>query len=180
MLIKIKSKKAGAFISFIIIILTIILVVFSGVFQSTIATKIYPSEHLFIDETILLKTNETNKTVDINCILYLTNIWEKNSGKINAAAYVIETNNNFAISENEIKIGIIKENSTTKIVLPVVLSNSSYKVKVLLFENEKLVIKGELLISAYPIYSWEDISHGRVKNQVWNVNNYDMYFEQIH
>ena len=127
------KKKAGALVGLIFTSIVVFSVILTGMFESTIAVKTYPDQHLFVDQTILLKTNETNETVDIICILYLTNIWEKESGELKGAAYVIETENNFAISETEIEIGLIKADSTTKIEIPIVLSNNSYKVKVLLY-----------------------------------------------
>ena len=161
-----KTKKAGAFAGILVTIFVLL-----SVFLPGEAEIVFPDEHLFVDETILLKTNETNDTVDITCILYLTNIWEKESGDLKAAAYVIESGNNFAISETEIKIGIVEAETTTKVDIPVVLSNNSYKVKVLLFEDEKLDIKGTLTISARPIYSWEDLKHGKVERQEWFVSS---------
>ena len=145
----------------------------------TIALPNYPDEHLFVDETVLLKTDETNDTVNVTCILFLTNIWEKNSEELKGIAYVIETENNFAISETEVEIGVVEADATTKIDIPVILSNNSYKVKVLLFENGKLVIKGKLTISAYPIYSWEEIKRGDVEHQEWYVKNSEIDFYQI-
>jgi len=174
-----KSKKAGAIIGIAIITLAFLGVIISGVFESSIAVKTFPNEHLFIDETIPLKTNETNETVDVSCILYITNIWEKESGKLKATAYVVETVNNFALYEEEIDIGNIKSNSTKKVSIPVVLSNNSYKIKILLFENEKLIIKGELIISAYPIYDWEEINRGNVDCQEWYLHNSGIKIEQI-
>ena len=138
----------------------------------------FPDEHLFVDETILLKTNETNDTVSVICILFLTNIWSKESDDLKAIAYVVETENNFAVSETEIDIGKVESDSTKKVDIPVVFSNNSYKVKVLLFEKGKLVIKGELTIRAYPIYSWEEIKREKI-DQVWYLYNDFTEFAQV-
>jgi hypothetical protein len=174
-----KTKKAGAIVGTLTVFLVILGLFLPGLLEPTVADVIYPDEHLFVDETILLKTDETNDSVSVTCILHITNEWEKESGEIKAIAYVVETKNNFAISETEVEIGEIKADSTAKIDIPMELSNNSYKVKVLLFENDKLVIRGELLIRAYPVYSWEEIKRGEVEEQEWYVLNTATDFYQI-
>ena len=163
-----KTKKAGALVTAVLITMIVLAGVFSsGMFKESFIAQShpvenepdFPNEHLFIDATFLLKTNETNESVNITTNIYLTNIWEKESGEIKAIAYVIESSNNFAVYKNTVEIGIINANSTAEIEIPIVLSNSSYKVEILLFEKEKLVIKGTLTISAYPVYTWDDVDH---------------------
>lgn len=174
-----KTKKAGALTGILTVVIAMFCVFLPGLLEPTMALPAFPDEHLFVDETVLLKTDETNDTVNVTCILYITNIWEKISDELKVIAYVIETENNFAISETEVEIGLVEADATAKVDIPVVLSNNSYKVKVLLFENGKLVIRGELIISAYPIYSWEDIERGKVEHQEWHVTNSATDFYQI-
>ena len=173
-----KTKKAGAIVGTMAVFLVILGLFLPGLLEPTVADPIYPDEHLFVDETILLKTDETNDTVSVTCILHITNEWEKGSGEIKAIAYVIETKNNFAISETEVEIGEIKADSTAKVDIPLVLSNSSYKIKVLLFENEKLVIRGELMIRAYPKYTWEEIARYNF-SQEWELSNSYVDFSMV-
>jgi len=187
-----KTKKAGALVTAVLITMIVLAGVFSsGMFKESFIAQShpvenepdFPNEHLFIDATFLLKTNETNESVNITTNIYLTNIWEKESGEIKAIAYVIESSNNFAVYKNTVEIGIINANSTAEIEIPIVLSNSSYKVEILLFEKEKLVIKGTLTINAYPVYTWDDVDHSpgqkvqRLKG--WTVVNTYSKFEQI-
>ncbi len=180
-----RAKKAGLLLATISVIIIVFAgVVLPGIMKTTVAKKTYPEEHLFVDATFLLKTGETNDSVNITCDIYLTNIWDKESGEIKATAYVIETGNNFAVYKDTDEIGSIGADSTAVIEIPVVLSNNSYKVEVLLFEDDKLVIKGRLTISAYPIYHWEEVEHaGQIeKLQVfdgWSVSNSYQLFEQI-
>jgi hypothetical protein len=182
-----KTKKAGIAVMTIAVVLVIAFGVFSMMMTKPIvAEPSFPAEHLFVDATYLLRTDETNESVNITCNLYLTNIWEKESGEIKAIAYVIETGNNFAVYKETVEIGTIGANSTAEIEIPIVLSNNSYKVEILLFENEKLVIKGKLTISAYPIYVWDEVGHSdagetpRVqKFKGWDISNTASDFEQI-
>ena len=136
-----KTKKAGAFIA---TVTTLILILFGLLGTGLLAQPDFPNAHLSVDATYLLKTSETNDTVNVTCIPYLTNIWEKESGEITVTAYVIEMNNNLAVYKNTVDIGKIPADSTAEIEIPVVLSNNSYKVDILIFENGKLVIKGKL------------------------------------
>jgi len=172
-----KTKKAGALTGILVIIIVIFGTFLPGLLEP-VAGVSFPDEHLFVDETILLKTNETNDTVSVTCILFLTNIWSKESDDLKAIAYVVETENNFAVSETEVDIGKVESDSTIKVDIPVVFSNNSYKVKVLLFEKGKLVIKGELIIRAYPIYSWEEIKREKIQ-QEWHLFNDYTEFAQI-
>lgn len=172
-----KTKKAGVFIGTISTILIIVVCIFAAMILGSRAEPVFPAEHLFVDATYLLKTNETNETVDVTCTLYLTNIWMKESGNIKATAYVIETSDNLAVYKNTVTIGNIAADATAEIEIPLVLSNNSYKVEILIFENEKLVIKGIITISAYPIYSWDEISHG--KSQQWQISNAGYDFQNI-
>lgn len=174
-----KTKKAGMFVATVSIIIVLLVGVFgTGLFDTGIAQPTFPHEHLFVDATYLLKTDETNDTVNVSCTLYLTNIWERESGEIKAIAYVIETSNNLAVYKNTVEIGEIPANSTAEIEVPIVLSNNSYKVEILIFESGKLVLKGKITISAYPIYDWEEIRHGIA--QKWELTNTVYDFEQVH
>ena len=174
-----RAKKAGAFL---ITLFTVIIIIF-GLFgakmlETSEAQRSFPNEHLFIDATYLLKTAETNDTVNVTCDLYLTNIWEKESGEIKIIAYVIETSDNLAIDKNKVEIGKVSFNSTAEIEVPVILSNNSYKVDILIFESGKLVLKGTIYISAYPIYYWDAVNHTSV--QLWKLENKGTDFVQIH
>jgi hypothetical protein len=187
-----KTKKAGALVATVLIAMVVLAGIFSsGMFKKSSMAQSspiekepdFPREHLFIDATYLLKINETNKNVNVTATLYLTNIWEKESGEIKAIAYVIESSNNFAIDKSTVEIRIINANSTAEIEIPVKLSNSSYKVEVLLFEKEKLVIKGKLTINAHPVYVWDEVDpHTHKKEQRlegWSVVNTASDFVQI-
>lgn len=173
-----KTKKAGVLIGIMSIAIVIVGIFLPALLKPSAAETIYPNEHLFVDATYLLKTEETNDTVNITCDLYMTNIWDKKSGKIKAIAYVIETKNNFAVFETEVEVGLINADSTSKIGIPVVLSNSSYKVDVLIFENEKLVLKGVLTIRARPIYSWEYLRANGISQQ-WELDSSMPDFEKV-
>ena len=127
-----KVKKAGLVIGTIISIVVILsLIILSGLLNPSTPVTYkpnYPRNHLFVDATYLLKTDETNTSVNITCDLYLTNIWEKESGTIKAIAYVIEMTNNFAVDKNKVDTGAINANSTAEIEIPLTLSNSSFKI----------------------------------------------------
>jgi len=174
-----KTKKAGIVIGVMSIAIVIVGIFLPALLKPSVAEMTYPKEHLFVDKTYLLKTEEKNETVNVTCDIYLTNIWTKESSDIKAIAYVIETKNNFAVYKNDVEIGKIAADSTAEINVPVILSNNSYKVEILLFENEKLVLTGELTISAHPRYSWEDIERGKVDAQEWDLYNSEAKFANI-
>lgn len=170
-------KKAIQIIAIIVSIAFIVITL--NFFIHPVETMEQPlvNEHLFVDATYLLKTDETNNSVNVSCTLYLTNLWEKESGIIKATVYVIEDVNNLAVYKNNVSIGEIGGDSTAEIEIPVILSNSSYKIEILIFENEKLIIKGVVTISAYPIYVWDEITHSQ--RQEWTVSNTAQKFENI-
>ena len=171
--IKTKTKKAGVLLTVISAAAIILGGLFvSGVFGSDIV------DHLFVDATYLLKTGETNESVNVTCTLYLTNLWKKESGTIKTIAYVMETSDNLAVFKNTSTIGKIMADSTDEIELPLVLSNNSYKVDILVFENEKLVTKGVVTISAYSRIIYDEFSHE--EKQVWDISSYAEGFQQVH
>lgn len=177
--LKTKTKKAGAFVATVSIIIIIVVGIYaSGMLKPITAQAYFPNRHLFVDATYLLKTDETNDSVNVTCTPYITNIWSKESGEIKIIAYVIETKNNLAVYKQEVEVGKIGANNTAEIEIPIILSNNSYKVDVLIFENEKLVMKGTITISACPVYIWDDISHSGY--QIWNLKNSIGEFVQIH
>ena len=92
-----KTKKAGVLVGVMVIAIVIIGAFLPALLKPTVAEAAYPKEHLFVEKTYLLKTEEKNDTVNVTCDIYLTNIWTKDSGEMKAIAYVIETKNNFAV-----------------------------------------------------------------------------------
>ena len=173
-----KTKKAGVALGIFMVAIIIVGMFLPGFLEPSVAEPVYPREHLFVDATYLLVTEETNDSVHVTCDLYLTNIWEKESGEINVVAYVIEQSKNFAVYKTRIDIGIINDNSTAEIEIPVVLENSSYKVEILLFENEKIVTKGKISLRTTPRYPPSYLKGGI--SQQWDVYNDGEYFENIH
>jgi len=152
-------KKAGA----LVVIIAIVLVGTAGVISSGVFEKpapvepkpIFPKDHLNIDASFLLKTSETNESVNVSCDLYMTNIWEKESGEIKATAYVSERNTNFAVFKNTVEFGVIDANSTKELNVPVKFYDNSYKVEILLFESNKLFKKVTLTINSYQNYYYD-------------------------
>jgi len=166
------AKKAGAILAvLIIVVLSILLAVSVSILKRPVVTNIiepkqyFPKDHLNIDASYLLKTGETNESVNVTCDLYLTNIWEKESGEIKATAYVSEQRNNFATFKSSADFGIIDANSTKELNIPVKFSDNSYKVEILLFENNKLIKKVTLTITIYQNYYY-----GKGGAMVFNAN----------
>jgi len=191
-------KKAAALISIVSIVLIATLAVLSiGIFEDTIVESKpidtgpdYPTDHLTIDASFLLKTGETNESVNVSCDLFMTNIWEKESGEIKATAYVSDQNSNFAVFKNTVEFGVIDANSTKELNIPVKFSDSSYKVEILIFESNKLVKKITLSITSYQNFYYSEkgemvINIGRTEDDAardgqWSVRSESPQIENIH
>lgn len=191
-------KKAGALVLIISFVLIATLGVFStGILNNTIVESKpidpepnYPIDHLTIDASFLLKTGETNESVNVSCDLFMTNIWEKESGEIKATAYVMEQNSNFAVFKNTTEFGVIDANSTKELNIPVKFSDSSYQVEILIFESNKLVKKVTLSINSYQNYYLDDegdmfLNVGRTKAHAqkdgqWSIESETPYIINIH
>lgn len=172
-----KTKKAGMFVATASVIIIVLFSVFAtGLLQPTKAKPNFPADHLFVEEIYLLKTGETNTTVNVTCIPYLTNIWEKESGEIKIIVYVVQTSNKVAEWRNAVEIGEISANSTAEIEVPIVLSENTYKVDMLIFENGKLVLKGSLSIKAYQTHVYGD---DLMKDYDWNIENEYAGFHRV-
>ncbi|MEF8879446.1 MAG: hypothetical protein V5A64_03530 [Candidatus Thermoplasmatota archaeon] len=187
-----KTKKAGMLLLTAVVIVSIFAgMMEAGLFTKTVKpTPTYPTDHLDVDASYLLKTDETNESVNVSCDLFLTNIWEKKSGEIKATAYVSEQNTNFAVYKTTVEFGVIDANSTKELNIPVKLSDSSYKVEILLFENDKLVKKIKLSIKSYRNYYYDSqgnmtIEKGRSMDNIeedgqWSITNEKTEIESIH
>ena len=158
-------KKAGALAGIIIVILVLSIgILASGIFEVNGGDPPqFPRDHLSVDASFLLKTDETNESVNVTCDLYLTNSWEKVSNEIKIIAYVIEKNSNLAIFKNTVEFGKIAADATTELNIPLEFSDNSYKVEILIFENEKIVMKGQTSITSNQRYFY-DVHGKRVYN----------------
>ena len=165
-----KTKKAGVIIGTLSAIAIVVFGAFLAVMNKPIAAEPQlPEDHLFIEETYLLKTGETNKTVNVTCTPYLTNIWKKESGEIKIIAYVVKTSNNVADYKNTAEMGKISADSTAELKVPIVLSANTYRVDMLIFEDGKLVLKGSLTITAQQIFEYD--AEGRSTLKGWDLEN---------
>ena len=149
----------------------------SGIFEKTVilAKEMppddpdFPIDHLFVESTYLLKTGETDDTVNITCTPYLTNIWEKESGEIKIIVYVVKSSNNLADYKSTLEYGVISANSTAELEVPIKLFADTYKVDMLIFEDDLLVLKGCVTIQAKQKFYYD--GHGAVIGQDWDVSN---------
>ena len=64
-----------------------------------------------------------------------------------------------------------------KAKIPIVLSENTYRVDMLIFENERLVLKGNLTIKATQHFKYD--IEGRILLQNWSLENSDCYFVSI-
>ncbi len=156
-----KFKKASIFLVTIAVALIAIFGAFTILFEKPVeAEPQLPEKHLFVEEIYLLKTEETNTTINITCTPYLTNIWSKESGKIKIVAYVVKESNKVADCKNTVLVGKINADSTKEIEIPLMLSDDAYQVDILIFEDEKLVLKGSLKIKTRinlkTVYTYDD------------------------
>ena len=172
-----KTKKAGVLAGIRVIIIVILGIFLPGLFQQSEAVTVYPEDHLFVESTYLLKTSETNETVNVTCTPYLTNIWEKESGNIKIIVYVVQTSNNVADYKNTLEYGKILADSTAELEIPIVLSENSYKIDMLIFENGKLVLKGSLTLRAYQNFIYDE--SGVLTDQYWTLENTYNGFEKV-
>lgn len=171
-------KKAGALVAIIAIVLTgtlgITLLDWS---EPVSANPQLPEEHLFVEATYLLKTGETNTTVNVTCTPYMTNIWDEESGEIKIIAYVVKTSNNIADYKNTVEIGKIKGDATAELEIPIVLSSDRFRVDMLIFEDGKLVLKGSTTITAEQKFRYDP--EGIVISQYWDLQNSDCDFVKV-
>ncbi len=175
-----KAKKAGVLLG----IMTITVLICSGVFLASmnkpvIAQPEKPEEHLFIEETYLLKTGETNETVNVTCTPYMTNIWDEDSGDIKVIAYVVKTSNKVAEYKNTVEIGKIAGDTTAEIEIPIVLTSDNFKVDLLIFEDEKLVLKGSFTVKAQQTFKYDEKGLVTLGSGSWHLDNSDCVVKYV-
>jgi len=173
-----KAKKAGA-LALIIILGSIgtLGVMFLDLSEQVSAKKELPEDHLFVEDTYLLKTGETNETVNVTCTPYMTNIWDEDSGNIKVIAYVVKTSNKIADFKNTVEIGKIKADTTAELEIPIILSADTFRVDMLVFENDKMVLKGSFSITAEQKFYYS--KEGDITRQEWELQNSKCDFIQI-
>jgi hypothetical protein len=136
---------------------------------------------LTVDDTIPVLTGENNTSITISCDVFLTNSGTVTSGEVRVIAYVME--DNFAVYKNSKTMGKIKNDTTGIIEIPLSLEDidneSNYDIKILLFENEKLIIKGGLRITAQAKYS-SDMLNKTGMSQEYTLASNAPNFEKIH
>ena len=172
-----KIKKASIFLVTIAVALIAVFGAFTILLEKPVeAEPQLPEKHLFVEEIYLLKTEETNTTINITCTPYLTNIWDQKSGEIKIVAYVVKESNKVADCKNSVLVGKINADSTKEIEIPLILSDDSYQVDILIFEDEKLVLKGSLRIktkvnlrTTYTYDDEGDVIDEKVELMGWDV-----------
>lgn len=174
-----KAKKAGILSG---AALSITVLVCAGVFlgimnEPIVATSEKPEEHLFIEETYLLRTGETNETVNVTCTPYMTNIWDEESGDIKIIAYVVKTSNKIAEYKSTVEIGKIAGDTTAEIEIPIVLTADNFKVDLLIFEDEKLVLKGSFTVKAVQTFKYG--MDGDILDSSWDLENTRCVVESV-
>jgi hypothetical protein len=134
-----------------------------------------PSKHLFVDALYLLKTGETNYSVNVTVTLYITNTWnDTESGDVKIITYVIDRDRGIATNKSKTMVGKIDKNVTKEVEIPITLINSSSKVDFLIFENEKLILKGDVSVEITRVVTAKlyDVAHeGRwtILQKDWNI-----------
>ena len=172
------AKKAGVLVAIISFVLLGTLGVSMLDWSEPVSAKPeLPEDHLFIEETYLLKTGETNTTVNVTCTPYLTNIWDEESGEIKIIAYVVKTSNNIADFKNTVEIGEIPADSTSELEIPIILSADTFRVDMLIFENGKLVLKGSFTITAEQKVEYDE--EGFIASQSWKLKNSKCDFVRV-
>ena len=172
-----KTKKAGKILGTIAVVVVIVFSAYGLVLKEPTAARSNPQRHLFVDATYLLKIEETDESVKVICTPYLTNNWGEDSGVITIIAYVIDTANNLALSKSTVDIGTISADSTSEIEIPIELTNKSYKVDLLIFEDNKMVIKGNLMIRSRFGYNGS-LEH--LDEKTWEVSLDSAYYSNVH
>jgi len=138
------KKVAKICLAMVVVGAIVGLAVFGMVVNRSTATLPGRDNHISIDAYYLLKESATNKTLNITCILYLTNRWNK-SGDIEIVAYVMDWKG-LAQHKTDIEIGSIDTNKTEEVVIPLVLRKDSRKIDVLIFEDGLLKMKGYIYL----------------------------------
>ena len=171
-----KSKKAGILTGTVV---AITVLVCTGIFLGIINKPIVAThkDYLFIEETYLLKTGETNETVNVTCIPYITNIWNEESGDIKVIAYVVKTSNNIADFRRTVEFGKIKGDVTTELEIPIVITGDNFRVDLLVFEDEKMVLKGSFTIRAKQVFKYD--TDGYLLSQTWQLDNSKCEFYRV-
>ena len=176
-----KAKKAGilsgAAISITVLVCAGILL--GSMNEPIVATSEKPEEHLFIEETYLLKTGETNETVNVTCIPYMTNIWDEESGDIKVIAYVVKTSNKIADFKNTVEFEKIAGDTTAELKIPIILTSDNFKVDLLIFEDEKLGLKGSFTVRAKQTFKYDGEGLIVPYSSSWTIANSDCIFEAV-
>jgi len=128
----------------------VLFVSLSGCINQSGTARTTPKDNILrIDEKYLYKESETNDSVNVSCILYLTNLWNI-SGEVKMIAYVMNKEG-MADYRAEVGVGKIDRNKTVEVKIPLVIKEDDNRIEILIFEDDLLVLKGYINIYVHKI-----------------------------
>lgn len=147
----------------------------SGYINQSGTARTTPKDNILrIDERYLYKESETNDSVNVSCILYLTNLWNV-SGEVKMIAYVMNKEG-MADYRAEVGVGRIDRNKTVEVKIPLVIKEDNNRIEILIFEDDLLVLKGYINIYVHRMGRYD--ASGEYKGCVYTINVESSDFQQ--
>lgn len=145
----ITGHRRGTFAIFMFLIILLSIIVTALIVSEINEVDFEPEEKnskLYIDDVYFLLSSSTRNSgedVHLMVIPYITNIGTKNSGNVKVTIYAIDQETNLGVDKNTQIVGTIINETTSESELILALpGNSSYRIELLIFESDKIVLKG--------------------------------------
>lgn len=174
--ILIKGNGKGMLALFVILVILLSVIITSIIVNEMNDVEAEPPEKyskLYIDDVYFLLpdyTRGTGEKINLNVNPFITNRGNIDSGDVKIVIFAIDQEKNIAVDKSSESFGTVSNDTTLDSELSLELNdNSSYRIELLIFEREKIVLKGSGTVKLREIGSYgEDFrsSNGNEKSPI--------------
>lgn len=128
-------KTAGLVITVVVACLLLLVIL------ARIATDDEDGTRLVVEDIIPNLESTTGNESTVRVVVFLTNAGEEDSGVVRIESFAINRTSNLAKDHQQTNVGVIEPDRTTTASANLTIPPGSYKIDVLVFEDDRLVLR---------------------------------------
>ncbi len=127
-------------ILYVTVAILLVLTTITGYFAFTIPVE---DTKLIVDEVYFMRSSQDADATTITLIVFITNNGETSIDNLKVRAFAVEKSSNLAMGEDTVDLGGIAGKKTSEGELVITVPNDdAYRLELLVFENERISIRG--------------------------------------